>query len=317
MTTTTTPGADRGGDSTPLVTAAAVAQACESIKNEGKKPSVRSVRARLGGGSPNDIAPLLADWKKGVRVVEAPPIQIDSAIYEAIAAQVRRESELAQRDAAETIAALESDVEELTQAGRSAELRGDNLNRQLESTKGQLQSLAGQIDQLKTDAEQIKADAAAAVAKAEEEATRERKDREATISALGEAHARLEALPRLEEEVKRLHAELAAERSLRADAERQVAAANATAKGLTDRLTDTQEQLRQAQTQTKEARTALEQTSTDAKNTAARIGVLDGTVTALEKQLAAATTTQAATQAKLETTQEELARARAGLPPPR
>lgn len=202
-----------------LVTTSAVAQACEAIKAEGKKPSVRTVRARLGGGSPNDIAPLLADWKKGIRVTEAPPIQINKAIYDAIAEQIRTEADAAQKDATESLAALESDVEELTQAGRTAEARAKALDTDLEAAKGQVQSLVGQIDQLRTDAEQIKADAAeqirvtedraaAAVAKAEDEASRERKDREATIAALGQANARLEALPRLESENDRLRAEL-------------------------------------------------------------------------------------------------------------
>lgn len=214
---------------TTLVTTSAVAQACEAIKAEGKKPSVRTVRARLGGGSPNDIAPLLADWKKGIRVTEAPPIQINKAIYDAIAEQIRTEADAAQKDATESLAALESDVEELTQAGRTAEARAKALDTELEVAKGQVQSLVGQIDQLRTDAEQIKADAAeqvrvtedraaVAVAKAEDEASRERKDREATIAALGQANARLEALPRLEGENDRLRAEL---EQVRADVAKQ------------------------------------------------------------------------------------------------
>lgn len=218
---------------TTLVTTSAVAQACEAIKAEGKKPSVRTVRARLGGGSPNDIAPLLADWKKGIRVTEAPPIQINKAIYDAIAEQIRTGADAAQKDATESLAALESDVEELTQAGRIAEARARALDVELEGAKGQVQSLAGQIDQLRTDAEQIKADAAeqirvtedraaSAVAKAEDEASRERKDREATIAALGQANARLEALPRLEGENDRLRAEL---EQVRTDAANQHEAA--------------------------------------------------------------------------------------------
>jgi chromosome segregation ATPase len=204
---------------TTLVTASAVAQACEAIKAEGNKPSVRTVRARLGGGSPNDIAPLLADWKKGVRVVEAQPIQISKAIHDAIADQIRTEAGAAQKDAAESQAALEADVEELTTAGRAAEALVKTLDAELEGAKGQVQSLIGQIDQLRADGERIKREAAeqirttedraaAAVAKAEDEASRERKDREATIASLGQANARLEALPRLEGENERLRAEL-------------------------------------------------------------------------------------------------------------
>lgn len=312
---------------TPLVTAAAVAQACVAIKADGKEPSVRSVRAWLGGGSPNDISPLLTDWKKGVRVIEAPPIQINKAIHDAIAEQIRSTADAAQREATESLAALESDVEELTQAGRVAEARAKFLDAELEVAKGQLQTLAGQIDQLKADADQIKTDAAeqikatderasAAVKKAEEEASRERKDREATIASLGEANARLEALPRLETEIVRLQNALDAERKMRTDAERQVAATEAKADGMAARLADTQEQHRQAQVQVKEARDALaratEQLSSaqtaraeDAQSAAARIGSLQGTVGALEKQLTAATTIGLAAVKTTRTTAEK------------
>lgn len=233
--------------STTLVTASAVTQACEAIKAEGKKPSVRTVRARLGGGSPNDISPLLADWKKGLRVVEAPPIQINKAIHDAIAYQIKSEADAAKKDATELLESLESDVEDLTQAGRAAESRVKVLDAELETAKTQLQTLMGQIDQLKADAEQVKSEAAeqvksaderaaTAITKADEDAERERQAREAAQVLLAKAELRLEALPRLESENERLQNALDAERTMRTDAERQAAATEAKAEGLTARL---------------------------------------------------------------------------------
>jgi len=40
---------------TPLVTYETVAQACEALAAEGKRPSVRAIIAHLGGGSPNVV----------------------------------------------------------------------------------------------------------------------------------------------------------------------------------------------------------------------------------------------------------------------
>ncbi len=45
------------------VTREQVFEAADALTREGQGPTVVSVRTRLGGGSPNTIAPLLAEWK--------------------------------------------------------------------------------------------------------------------------------------------------------------------------------------------------------------------------------------------------------------
>jgi len=45
------------------VTREQVFEVADGLVREGQNPTVVSVRARLGGGSPNTIAPLLAEWK--------------------------------------------------------------------------------------------------------------------------------------------------------------------------------------------------------------------------------------------------------------
>jgi chromosome segregation ATPase len=47
----------------PGVTREQVFETCDALVREGQNPTIVSVRARLGGGSPNTIAPLLAEWK--------------------------------------------------------------------------------------------------------------------------------------------------------------------------------------------------------------------------------------------------------------
>ena len=45
------------------VTREQVFETAEALVREGQNPTVVSVRARLGGGSPNTITPLLGEWK--------------------------------------------------------------------------------------------------------------------------------------------------------------------------------------------------------------------------------------------------------------
>lgn len=241
---------------TPLVTYEAVAQAAEAIQAEGGRPSVRAVRARLEGGSPNVIAPLLAQWKAGRPVVHAEEVQIDPRISQILAEQIGKAVLDARGDVEARLVNAEADLEAVSRAGRDAEELAQHLAGELEIAKSRIQTLRGQIDQLKADAERGKADAAeqikategraaAGIAKAEEEAARERQGREAAQAALARAELRLETVPRLEKEIERLQVALDAERTARADAERQVATAEAKSEGLAARLMDTQEQNRQ------------------------------------------------------------------------
>lgn len=46
----------------PGVTREHVFAAADALVQEGQSPTVVAVRTRLGGGSPNTITPLLAEW---------------------------------------------------------------------------------------------------------------------------------------------------------------------------------------------------------------------------------------------------------------
>ena len=63
--------------------------AADALEASGSRVSVRSVRDYLGGGSPNQITPLLASWRARKPSVAAPEIQLDPRIVQLIAEQVR------------------------------------------------------------------------------------------------------------------------------------------------------------------------------------------------------------------------------------
>ena len=72
-----------------LVTQESVFAAAEAIRDRGERPTVTRVRAELGGGSPNDVLPLLTAWKDAQRdaPVQAPePVAEDPAPSRELAA---------------------------------------------------------------------------------------------------------------------------------------------------------------------------------------------------------------------------------------
>lgn len=61
----------------PGVTREQVFETADALVREGQNPTIVSVRQRLGGGSPNTITPLLAEWKAlhdAQQVATLPPV---------------------------------------------------------------------------------------------------------------------------------------------------------------------------------------------------------------------------------------------------
>ena len=83
---------------TKIVTEQSVEAAAEAIRGRGERPTIFRVRQELGGGSPNDIGPLLNAWKDAQR--SAPPVE---------------QPEVQEEPEAREVAALE-DLPELSQS---------------------------------------------------------------------------------------------------------------------------------------------------------------------------------------------------------
>jgi predicted ribosome quality control (RQC) complex YloA/Tae2 family protein len=67
------------------VTREQVFETADALVREGQNPTVVAVRTRLGGGSPNTITPLLAEWKalhehKQAASVPAPPEPVEAVM---------------------------------------------------------------------------------------------------------------------------------------------------------------------------------------------------------------------------------------------
>nr|WP_176705087.1 DNA-binding protein [Pseudomonas sp.]QBM91819.1 capsule polysaccharide export protein [Pseudomonas sp.] len=187
-----------------LVTFESVAAAAEAISREGGKPSVRSVIAQLGGGSPNAVLPLLNEWKSGRVAVRSADIELDPRIGQIVAELVTRASDQAAKSAEERAADVQADAETVAEAGREAELRAEAL-------EGQLEKAIQTITLKERALEDAQAAAAIEAKNAQDKATalqnqlsEERSRADQAVQAVAKAEVRLELIPGLQAEVERL-----------------------------------------------------------------------------------------------------------------
>ncbi|OYW96389.1 MAG: capsule polysaccharide export protein [Pseudomonadales bacterium 32-61-5] len=187
-----------------LVNFEAVAAAAESITKNGGKPSVRSVIAELGGGSPNAILPLLNEWKSGRPALRASDLELDPRLAQVVAEMVQKASEQAAKTAEEKAADVQADAEAVAEAGRESEALATALAAQLDE--------AQKLIVVKERALEDSQAAAGIQAKnADEKATalqnqlaEERARADQAVQSVAKAEVRLELIPGLQTEVERL-----------------------------------------------------------------------------------------------------------------
>ena len=187
-----------------LVNFEAVAAAAEAISKEGGRPSVRSVIARLGGGSPNTVLPMLNEWKAGRVAVRSTDIELDPRIGQLIGELVKNASEQAARAAEERAADVQADAETVAEAGREAES-------QVQALEGQLTEARQVIVGKERALEDAQAAAGIEAKNAQERITalqvqlgEERTRADLAVQAVAKAEVRLELIPGLQAEVERL-----------------------------------------------------------------------------------------------------------------
>jgi len=189
-----------------------VAAAADTISAEGGRPTLRSVRDRLGSGSLGTVQKLLAQWQashtRSAEVSMALPPSVQRAILDFMAQEIS-----AQR------ADLEGRLGEAQQAavdlGAENERQGaviEDLAQAVDVERQEKSKISGQVTQLQADLDAVRAELA-----------RERQVAEAGRVELAKASLRLEAVPRLEAELERLRDALETERKARHEAEIKLA----------------------------------------------------------------------------------------------
>ncbi len=170
----------------PGVTRDQVFEAADALALEGQTPTVVAVRNRLGGGSPNTITPLLAEWKEQHELTHAdalPPLpeQVESAMRQVWGAAWK-----------ETQAQLEAEREALSALRKELERERSEMLKEIEHLDGELETskieqqagfdnLVGEKmahDQTKAKAQEAKTLGKSELSHATKDADRERQARE-------------------------------------------------------------------------------------------------------------------------------------------
>lgn len=189
---------------TKLVTFENVAAAAEAISREGGKPSVRSVIAHLGGGSPNAVLPLLNEWKSGRVAVRSADIELDPRIGLIIAELVKSASEQAAKSAEERAADVQADAETVAEAGREAESRAEDLEGQLVEARHVIVSKERALEDAQAAAGIEAKNAQERITALQVQLGEERTRADLAVQAVAKAEVRLELIPGLHAEIERL-----------------------------------------------------------------------------------------------------------------
>ena len=187
-----------------LVNFEAVAAAAEAISKEGGKPSVRSVIAHLGGGSPNTVLPLLNEWKAGRVAVRSTDIELDPRIGQIIGELVKSASEQAARAAEERAADVQADAETVAEAGREAESRVQALEIQLAEAQQAIVVKERALEDAQAAAGIEAKNAQERITALQVQLGEERTRADLAVQAVAKAEVRLELIPGLQAEVERL-----------------------------------------------------------------------------------------------------------------
>lgn len=195
------------------VTAEQVAAAADALKGEGKKPTSRAVRERIGNtGSMGTITKLLQRWKTSLERDQVTSLSLPPALQRAVLDFMHAELAAARAPLETELADLKESIDEVATENERQEDALVSLREQLDQVAADKASAEGKATQLTADLDS-----------ARDEAGRERQAAELARTELAKALLRLEAMPRLEADLEALRVELAKERSARIAAEQQAA----------------------------------------------------------------------------------------------
>lgn len=194
-----------------------VAAAADALIAENQKPTLTAVRERLGNsGSMNTIHRHWTTWRSHLKPVPRKVSEPNTRLLSALGAEL---SKVAEEAASESEAALAQALHELavySTNGEALEAERDALSEQLLQITTERDTLAGKAAGQSAEIERLTQDA-----------EREREDTAVVRRMLAQAELRLEAVPRLEEELLQLRAQLVAGQAARTEADKMAAVAEA------------------------------------------------------------------------------------------
>jgi colicin import membrane protein len=131
-----------------------------AIVGEGMRPTIDSIRQRLGTGSPNTIHRHLTAWRAAKPVQAEQKVELPASILAAIAAEIERAQAAARAEIESRLLELQSEAENLAETGEALETEIDRLMTVLKETeatvKDKEEEVTGLTNQIRFLKSQVK-----------------------------------------------------------------------------------------------------------------------------------------------------------------
>ena len=108
----------------PGITLEQVAAAAESILAAGARPTIDSIRAALGTGSPNTVLRHLNTWRAARPAVQVAAVELPASLLAGISNEIARAAAAARSESQSDLAEARGERDELAQAGEALEAVG-------------------------------------------------------------------------------------------------------------------------------------------------------------------------------------------------
>lgn len=260
------------------VTYEQVAAAADGMLAEGDKPTLRSLRERLRGGSPNTIHRHFVRWRELRPRAAAPAPELPTAVSRGIQAAI-------EQAAAEARAESEADLVQAQSSAAELAATGEELERECEALRDAVTTLTRERDTLEGRAAEQSADLLRATAEFErerarlhEELERERTAAEKTRIELAQERlttaAVREQLAAQGPEIERLRTANEREHEGRIEAQRQQAALTSARDAALERVRELSDRETSAQASSAELRRRLDGLIDEARTTGAEVARL-------------------------------------------
>ncbi|NLP65534.1 DNA-binding protein [Paraburkholderia sacchari] len=253
----------------PSISQDQVSRVAEAIRLEGKKPTAREVRDRLGTGSFSTILKLMKAWDDSQVKPAEPPVVLPQGLQRGLVEFVASEVERTRAELRAEIDLANQANEDLIRECERLAMTVENLTASLEAVHAEKAGLSGQLREVEGERDAARQDASA-----------ERQAAESARTELAKALLRLEAMPRLEKELDELRQELAREHDARTDAQQSSAVALAKLEGAQAAQAAAEEALTHANAELTSVRQELKDTRTEASTELANLRAENATVQA-------------------------------------
>ena len=200
----------------------------DSIQAEGGRPTLRTVRERLGTGSLGTVSKMIQQWKGSQDRRATTDLALPPALQRALLDFMGTEIAAAR-------APLETDIADYQSAAGDLATENERQAATIRDQAAQIEAVTSAKAEAEGKATQLTSD----LATARDEITRERQAAEGARIELAKTQLRLEGLPRLESEITALRTDLDRERQGRTQAAQEAAVWKARAGDLRERLDET------------------------------------------------------------------------------